>query len=86
MYDFGDVIVVVMFFIYNWGSEFLYCGLVRWRIGFDVVLGVKFVIDKINENSDIFLNKRVGFFFFGYLWWFIDNFWYYFRVLVIWVD
>lgn len=63
MYDFGDVIVVVMFFIYNWGSEFLYCGLVRCRIGFDVVLGVKFVIDKINENSDIFLNKKVGFFF-----------------------
>lgn len=63
MYDLGDVIVVVMFFIYNWGSEFLYCGLVRWRIGFDVVLGVKFVIDKINEYSDIFLNKKVGFFF-----------------------
>lgn len=29
-------------------------------IGLDVALGAKFAIDKINENSDIFPNKKVG--------------------------
>lgn len=60
LYDPGDVIVVVTFPIHNRGSEPLHCGPVRRRIGLDVALGAKFAIDKINENSDIFPNKKVG--------------------------
>lgn len=52
--------MVVTFPIHNRGSEPLHCGPVRRRIGLDVALGAKFAIDKINENSDIFPNQKVG--------------------------
>lgn len=57
----GDVIVVVTFPIHNRGTDPFHCGPVRRSIGLDVALGAKFAIEKLNEDLEVFPNKKIGY-------------------------